>query len=138
MKSDSPVSSRLPAPMSAPRMPPCFCDPSPKIVSISMPSSMYIMPPASATVASFGIELDFDELHVVAEDLVVDFVHLCHACGPFECVRRPTSYFEPLAVSRPSTCSGRSDFVEGPDATDRGACLDLRHVMRYMSMPEVL
>ena len=54
MNSDSPVSSRLPAPISAPRKPPCCCEPSPKIVSISMPSSMYIMPPASATVASFG------------------------------------------------------------------------------------
>ena len=43
-----------------------------------MPSSMYIMPPASATVASFGIELDLDELHVVAENLVVDLVHRCH------------------------------------------------------------
>ena len=54
-------------------------EPSPKIVSISTPSSMYIMPPASATVASFGIQLDFDELHVVAEDLVVDLVHRGHA-----------------------------------------------------------
>ena len=55
MNSDSPVSRRLPAPMSAP-MNPLFCcfDPSPKMVSISMPSSMYIIPPASATVASFG------------------------------------------------------------------------------------
>ena len=25
------------------------------------------------------VELDFDELHVVAENLVVDFVHRCHA-----------------------------------------------------------
>ena len=41
MNSDSPVSSRLPAPISAPRNPPCCCcEPSPKIVSISMPSSM--------------------------------------------------------------------------------------------------
>ena len=78
MNSDSPVSSRLPAPISAPRNPPCCCEPSPKIVSISMPSSMYIMPPASATVASFGIQLDLDELHVVAEDLVVDLVHRGH------------------------------------------------------------
>ena len=79
MKSDSPVSSRLPAPIRAPRNPSCCCDPSPKMVSISTPSSMYIMPPASATVASFGIELDFDELHVVAENLVVNFVHRSHA-----------------------------------------------------------
>ena len=54
MNSDSPVSSRLPAPISAPRKPLFCCEPSPKIVSISIPSSMYIMPPASATVASFG------------------------------------------------------------------------------------
>ena len=53
MNSDSPVSSRLPAPISAPMKPACCCcDPSPKMVSISMPSSMYIIPPASATVAS--------------------------------------------------------------------------------------
>ena len=39
---------------------------------------MYIMPPASATVASFGIQLDFDELHVVAENLVVNLVHFRH------------------------------------------------------------
>ena len=54
MNSDSPVSRRLPAPISAPMKPVCFCEPSPNTVSISMPSSMYIMPPASATVASFG------------------------------------------------------------------------------------
>ena len=79
MNSDSPVSSRLPAPMSAPRNPPpCWFDPSPKMVSISMPSSMYIMPPASATVASFGIQLDLDELHVVAENLVLNLVHFRH------------------------------------------------------------
>ena len=40
----------------------------------AMPSSMYIMPPASATVALARVELDFDELHVVAEDPVVDLV----------------------------------------------------------------
>jgi hypothetical protein len=56
MNSDSPTSRRLPAPSSAPTRPPCWlcCEPSPKIVSIAMPSSMYIMPPASATTASPG------------------------------------------------------------------------------------
>ena len=56
MKSDSPVSRRLPAPISAPmKPPPCCCaEPSPKMVSISTPSSMYIIPPASATTASCG------------------------------------------------------------------------------------
>src|SRR5918994_124242 len=54
MNSDSPVRSRLPAPISAPRKPLCCAEPSPKIVSISIPSSMYIIPPASATIASLG------------------------------------------------------------------------------------
>ena len=55
MNSDSPVSRRLPAPSSAP-MKPGFCAPlpSPKIVSISMPGVMYIIPPASATTLSRG------------------------------------------------------------------------------------
>ena len=54
MNSDSPVSSRLPAPISAP-MNPLFCpDPSPNTVSISIPSSRYIIIPASATAASPG------------------------------------------------------------------------------------
>jgi hypothetical protein len=80
MNSDSPVSRRLPAPISAPMNPPCCCEPSPKIVSISIPSSMYIMPPASATGRFVRIQLHFDELHVVAEDLVVDLMHPGHQC----------------------------------------------------------
>ena len=51
---------------------------------------MYIMPPASATAASFGIELDFDELHVVAEDLIVDLVHRRHAVFLSLCPVRQT------------------------------------------------
>ena len=54
MNSDSPVRTRLPALISAPRNPLLCWEPSPKIVSISIPSSMYIMPPASATAASMG------------------------------------------------------------------------------------
>ena len=55
MNSDSPVSRRLPAPMTrAQEAALLLRDPSPKMVSISMPSSMYIMPPASATTASPG------------------------------------------------------------------------------------
>ena len=59
MNSDSPVSSRLPAPSSAPMKPWLCCEPSPKMVSISMPSSMYIIAPASATTASFGSSSTF-------------------------------------------------------------------------------
>lgn len=56
MKSDSPTMMRLPALSSAPINPPCCCccEPSPKMVCISMPSSMYIIEPASATMASPG------------------------------------------------------------------------------------
>ena len=56
MNSDSPVKSRLPALMSEPISPPCCdcCEPSPKMVCITMPSSMYIMAPASASAASPG------------------------------------------------------------------------------------
>jgi hypothetical protein len=54
MNSDSPVISRLPAPTSFPISPLCCCEPSPKIVSMRIPSSMYIIPPASATAASWG------------------------------------------------------------------------------------
>ena len=39
-----------------------------------MPGVMYIIAPASATTLSRGIELDLDELQVLAEDLVVDLV----------------------------------------------------------------
>ena len=55
MNSDSPVSSRLPAPSSVPMKPwSAAAEPSPKMVSIWMPSSMYIIAPASATTASPG------------------------------------------------------------------------------------
>ena len=128
MNSDSPVSSRLPAPISAPRKPPCACfEPSPKMVSISIPSSMYIMPPASATVASFGIQLDFDELHVVAENLVVDLVHVGHAdvlldgegASPLDIVGAPgqalrgPSCREAVGASRPAL-----DFMGFPRLSD--------------------
>ena len=111
MNSDSPVSSRLPAPIRAPRKPPCCCEPSPKIVSISMPSSMYIMPPASATVASFGIQFDLDELHVVAEDLVVDLVHRGHVrsftVAEFEALGAATSYTSHVTPGEPRMEPGR-------------------------------
>ena len=54
MNSDSPVRRRLPAPTSASMKPFFPAEPSPKIVSIPIPSSMYIMPPASAMAASPG------------------------------------------------------------------------------------
>ncbi len=52
----SPVSTRLPALSRAPITPPCCeaAEPSPKIVSISIPEVMYISTPASATTASPG------------------------------------------------------------------------------------
>ncbi len=52
MNSDSPVSSRLPAPRSTFMNPPGCWDPSPKMVCSPMPSSRYIMAPASPTTAS--------------------------------------------------------------------------------------
>jgi hypothetical protein len=54
MNSDSPVSRRLPAPIKAPMKPPCWGEPSPKIVSIWMSLSTYIIDPASPTTASPG------------------------------------------------------------------------------------
>jgi hypothetical protein len=48
------VTSRLPAPSSLPISPPCAAEPSPKIVSIWIPSSMNIMLPASPIAASPG------------------------------------------------------------------------------------
>src|SRR6266550_2624908 len=54
MKSDSPVRSRFPAPTSLSMKSPRACEPSPKIVVISIPSSRHIMAPASATTASPG------------------------------------------------------------------------------------
>ena len=55
MKRLSPVSSRLPAPSSAPMMPGLACWlPSPNTVSIWMPGVMYISAPASATALSPG------------------------------------------------------------------------------------
>ena len=48
--------------------------PSPKIVSIWMPGVMYMNAPASATARLARIELDLDELHLVAVDHEVDVV----------------------------------------------------------------
>ena len=54
MKSDSPVTSRLPAPSSLPNTPPCAAEASPNTVSMRMPASMNIMLPASPIAASPG------------------------------------------------------------------------------------
>ena len=57
MNSDSPVSTRLPAVRSLPMKPPpapSWPEPSPKIVCIWMPGSMYMKAPASAMQASPG------------------------------------------------------------------------------------
>ena len=80
MNSDSPVSSRLPAPISAPRNPLFCCEPSPKMVSISMPSSMYIIPPASATVASPGSSSTSTNCISLANNLIINLVHCGHGC----------------------------------------------------------
>ena len=71
----SPVSSRLPAPRSAPMIPglPCWV-PSPKTVSIWMPGR-HVHHRARFGHRTFaGIQLHFDELHVFADDLEVDVV----------------------------------------------------------------
>ena len=67
----------LPGAHEAPRNPLFCCEPSPKIVSISMPSSIH----HAAGLGEGGfhrVEFDFDELHVIAEYLVVYFVHCIH------------------------------------------------------------
>ena len=50
----APLISRLPAPTSAPHRPELACEPSPKMVSSTMPFSMNIIEPASPTAASPG------------------------------------------------------------------------------------
>ncbi len=62
-------------------------EPSPKIVSMAMCSSMYIIPPASADHGLLQVEFDFNELHVVAVDVIVNFVHCIHRWGknPHHC-----------------------------------------------------
>jgi len=54
MNSDSPVSTRFPAPFSFPHIPWSGSEPSPILVSKVMPSSRYIMAPASAITVSCG------------------------------------------------------------------------------------
>ena len=71
----SPVSRRLPAPSSASSTPADRCWlPSPKIVSMAMPCVMYIIDAGFGDRAFARIELDLDELHLVAVDLEVDVV----------------------------------------------------------------
>ncbi len=71
----SPVMRRLPAPSSAPITPErCCCDPSPKTVSIWMPGRHVHHRAGFGHGALAGIELDFDELHLAAEDAEVDLV----------------------------------------------------------------
>ena len=83
MNSDSPVRRRLPAPISAPMKPRGLAaEPSPKIVSIC-DAVFHVHHAAGLGERGLaGIELDLDELHVVAEDLVVDFVHARHGPSP--------------------------------------------------------
>ena len=54
MKTDSPVRARLPAPFSLPHIPWSGSEPSPMRVSNAMPSSRYIIAPASAITVSPG------------------------------------------------------------------------------------
>ena len=91
MKSDSPVSKRLPAPMSAPKKPPLLL----RAVAedgFHLDAIVHVHHPARFGDRGFhGVEFDFDELHVVAENLVINFVHrghrlfafrrLCAECG---------------------------------------------------------
>ena len=121
---------RLPAPISAPMKSGLCCEPSPKMVSISMPSSMYIMPPASATVASPGIQFHFDKLHVVAKNLVVHLVHW----SPCACILRLDShiiynkwYPEPM----PRTIIV---FLGGPGA---GKGTQAQALMHYLPIPQI-
>ena len=80
MNSDSPVSSRLPAPISAPRNPPCCLLRAVAEDGLHLDAVVHVHHAAGLGDRGLvGIELDFDELHVVAEDLVVDLVHLGHA-----------------------------------------------------------
>ena len=74
----SPVSSRLPAPSSAPMKPEpcCFALPSPKIVSILMPGVMNIIAAGLGHRALARVEHHLDELHLVAVDLELDLVRL--------------------------------------------------------------
>ena len=76
MNSDSPVSTRLPAERSLPMKPPlaACAQPSPKMVSIWMPGSMYMKLPASAMHASPGSSVISTNCISSPNDLVVDLV----------------------------------------------------------------
>ena len=79
MNSDSPVSSRLPAPMSAPRNPPLLLRRSVAEDRLHLDAVFHVHHAAGFGDGGFvGIQLDLDELHVVAENLVVNLVHFRH------------------------------------------------------------
>ena len=85
VNSDSPVTSRLPAPSSLPMKPPPWSpDPSPNTVVMPTPASFHTSDPASATALSPGSSLDLDELQFLALDLEIDVVGQagCRAMGP--------------------------------------------------------
>ncbi len=58
------------------------------MVSMAMPGSMNMKAPASATHSSRGSRVDLDELHLLAEDLVVDLVRLLARRGRGAVTRR--------------------------------------------------
>ena len=79
MNSDSPVSSRLPAPISAPRNPALLLLRAVAEDGLHLDAVVHVHHAAGLGDGGFvRIEFDFDELHVVAEDLVVDLVHVSH------------------------------------------------------------
>ena len=83
MNSDSPVSSRFPAPMSAPRKPLLCCRRTIAENRLHFDAIVHIHHAARFGDRCFvRIQLHFDELHVVAENLVVDFVHHDHGTLP--------------------------------------------------------
>ncbi len=79
MKSDSPVSSRLPAPISMPDEPALLLLRAVAEDGFHLDAVVHIHHAAGLGDGGFvRIEFDLDELHIVAEDLVFNLVHLGH------------------------------------------------------------
>ena len=79
MNSDSPVSSRLPAPISAPRNPPCCLLRAVAEDGLHLDAVVHVHHAAGLGHRGFvRIQFDFDELQVIAKNLVVDLVHVSH------------------------------------------------------------
>ena len=79
MNSDSPVSSRLPAPISAPMMPRLLLRPVAEH-RLHLDAVVHVHHAAGFGDGRFvRVELDFDELHVVAVNLVINLMHRRHS-----------------------------------------------------------